>query len=105
MTTGYDFPYDDCRYQIMVKIPYPNTADKMTKARGKADKEYLSYITMQQLVQACGRGVRSADDFCESFITDDNALWFLTRNEHLAPAWFNDSYRLGVSLIPKPIEL
>jgi Rad3-related DNA helicase len=45
-------------------------------------------MVMQDLIQACGRGTRAADDRCEVFITDDNIGWFLWRNKSLAPNWF-----------------
>jgi Rad3-related DNA helicase len=92
MTTGYDFPGDECRYQIIGKLAYPDTRNRIAAARSKDDPEYSPYIAMQQLVQAVGRGVRSADDWCESFIIDDNIKWFMRQHgKHFSPQWFRDA--------------
>lgn len=91
VTTGFDFPYDDCEYQILGKVPYPDTRNVITKARCDADKDYAPYIAMQQIVQACGRGCRAEDDFCENFVIDTNIKWFLRKYHEFAPQWFMDS--------------
>lgn len=104
VTTGYDFPDDECRYQIIAKLAYPDTRDKITKARTKDDSEYGAWIAMQQLVQTVGRAVRSEDDFAENFILDDNIKWFLPKYSTFAPKWFADSY-IGVRTIPQTPEL
>lgn len=101
VTTGYDFPYDTCRWQIIGKIAYPDTSDLVTKERCKRDEEYAPYVAMQTLVQTVGRIVRAEDDWGESFIIDDNAKWFLWKFAHFAPDWFNGSYK-SVTGVPKP---
>ena len=103
MSTGWDFPDDQCRYQIIGKIPYPNTTGKIMKARTETDREYTSYVAMQQLVQACGRGVRSKEDWCETFVIDDNIKWFLPTYKSMAPEWFRESYK-SVRVIPKAVR-
>jgi len=91
MSTGWDFPGSFCEYQIIGKIAYPDTRNKITKARCDADPEYAPYIAMQNLVQPCGRGVRSETDHCENFLIDDNSSWFIPRFSHFAPKWFIDA--------------
>ena len=62
------------------------------KARAAIDKEYAGYLAMIKLVQACGRGMRGADDWCETFIIDDIfADYFLRLNKKHAPRWFLDA--------------
>ena len=104
MTTGVDLPYDDCRYQILGKVPYPDTRNKIVKARVQEDPEYGAYIAAQQLVQAVGRGVRSKDDWCENFIIDSNIGWFMKRHKNFMPNWFLTSYQKS-NTIPKPRKL
>ena len=87
-TTGYDFPGDEVRYQILGKIAFPDSRSNIMKARCEDDKELTSYLAMQELVQSCGRGVRSVDDWCENFIIDDNWVWFKNAAKKFAPAWF-----------------
>lgn len=103
MSTGWDFPYDDATYQIIGKLSYPDTTSGVTKARTKADPEYAAYVAMQQLVQACGRGVRAQDDVCENLVIDDNIGWFMQRHGEFAPAWFREAYRRSAT-IPAPPE-
>jgi len=102
MATGWDFPGSECRWQIIVKLPYPDLRGKIMKARSRADKDYVNYIVAQQLIQATGRGVRSKNDWAETFIIDNNITWFLKGNEHLMVDWFKGAYKVNVT-IPPPL--
>lgn len=75
--TGFNFPYTDCEYQILPKIPFPDTRSAIARARIKATAGYREHLTTQAIEQAVGRGMRADDDQCETFITDDHARWFL----------------------------
>jgi len=101
MATGWDFPDDECRWQIIVKLPYPDTRGAILRARSDADKDFTAYLVMQQLIQATGRGVRSIQDWCETFITDNNITWFIERNKHLTVNWFRGAYRVHLT-VPEP---
>jgi ATP-dependent DNA helicase DinG len=92
-STGYDFPGRECRWQIMAKMPFPDTRSKILKARCKHDKDYAMYLAMQELVQASGRGMRASDDWCDNFVVDDNVSWFLNKYKKFSPDWFAGSYR------------
>lgn len=70
VTTGYDFPGTDCEYQIIMKVPTPDTRSPIMKRRCKEDPEYKPYLVAQTICQAVGRGRRSAQDSCETFIPD-----------------------------------
>lgn len=89
--TGYDFPDDDARYQILAKVPFPDTRSNIMQARMANTPGYRDTWTMTQLVQACGRINRSDSDWGETFIVDQHARWFLERYAELAPQWFLDS--------------
>lgn len=102
LTHGYDFPYDECRYQIIGKLPFPNTSIPTMKERVKAMPELVDYLTMQSIEQMVGRGNRAPDDFCETFIVDDHILWWYPKNKKLATSGFRDSVKLGVIVVPKP---
>jgi len=101
VTTGYDFPYDECEYQILLKIPYPDTRPAIVKARTEIDSDYPKYLAMQTLVQTVGRGVRGIGDRCETFLLDDHATWFIPRNKQFSPRWFMEGYK-RVEVIPAP---
>lgn len=87
-STGWDFPGRQCEWQIICKLPFPNSKSKVMKERIKRDNRYLDYITMQELVQACGRGTRFELDRCETFIVDDMINGFAWRAKAQAPGWF-----------------
>ena len=77
VVTGYDFPYSDAEFQIIAKVPFPNTRSPIAKARCSAVPEYRERVTMQTLVQAIGRPMRAEDDQAETFIVDEHARWFM----------------------------
>jgi len=103
VVTGYDFPDDECRYQIIGKLPFPDQRRKVDKERKKIDPEFGMNQAVQNLVQAVGRGTRNKSDYCETFIVDDHISWFIKKFEHLATRSFLESYR-RVTTIPAPIE-
>ena len=105
VTTGYDFPGDDCRYTIICKVPFPSVKDKFVAARKKLDGDYPSYVAAQTLVQSAGRAVRSGNDWAESFIVDKQAVWFLRKYKHFTPLWFQETVSIpGPIPDPPPLE-
>ncbi len=91
---GIDLPGDDCRVVIVCKVPFPNLGDKQISARmhSKNGQQWYSVRTVRSLVQMTGRGMRSSDDYCESYILDkafvDN-IW--RRHRNLLPRWWQEA--------------
>lgn len=104
ITEGFDFSYDECRCQIIAKIPYADSRDQLVKARQAEDKEYPDFMAMQTLVQEAGRNVRAEDDWGETIIVDGNTKWFMRRNAKFAPNHFNQAVR-QVGVMPDPPAL
>lgn len=104
VTTGYDFPYDACRYQIIAKLPFPNQTSKIEIARRKLDQNRGAYHMMQSLAQAFGRGDRAEDDYQEVFVLDALMPWAKRRWGKLAPVWLWHYYTES-NTIPPPIDL
>lgn len=98
--TGYNFPMRDCEWQFLCKIPF-EPPSKILKAREAEDKEYRYYRAMNKMVQIFGRGMRSHEDRCESFIGDSHLEWFPGRYGHLAPKSFHGVFRT-VNVLPPP---
>lgn len=98
-STGYDFMGDQCEYQIVVKIPFPDASSRLMQERCK-DKQYLMYTVMQELVQMCGRGTRSEVDRCETFVLDDHVKWLLYTAKTHAPSWFSVRSSLAIPSAP-----
>lgn len=103
LDTGWDFPYDQCEYQVIAKIPFPDSRSPVYSARQRDDKDYGQFVAMVTLVQAAGRGVRAPDDRCQTFIVDDQADWFVRKNRRFAPKWFMDAYEPNVVVTPPPL--
>lgn len=103
MATGWDFPDNTCRWQVIVKLPYPDSRGFIAKARNKQDPLFSSYLTAQQLIQAVGRGTRSETDWCETFILDNSIVWFMWKHKDLMVDWFREAYSVRMT-IPKTIE-
>lgn len=103
MTTGYDFPGREAEWQILMKLPYPDTTSKLVKARSEQDKDYPSHVAMMELVQTSGRIVRSEADVGETLIVDDSIGWFMKRFGGMAPRWFREAY-VNVAGVPDPPE-
>lgn len=101
VSTGWDFPYEMCEYQIIGKLAFPDTRSAVMQARSEEDRDFPSYLAMIQLVQASGRGMRAADDICETIIIDDNIGWFMQKNKHFAPDWFLQSMSRR-DIVPQP---
>jgi Rad3-related DNA helicase len=92
LTTGYDFKYKHAEYQIILKVPHPDTRSKVMKRRVKEDPEYGPNVTSKLLMQMTGRIVRDEEDQGETFITDDSITWWLRKWKHLMKQWWLQAY-------------
>lgn len=89
--TGYDFPGSDCRFQIIAKLPFIDNRPKIIQARMKLDTGYLNHVALVSLIQMVGRGVRSSEDWCVTYIIDDNWRWFRNATRKMMPKWFGSA--------------
>lgn len=67
---GIDLPQDLCRFIIILKVPYPNLKDELTQAKIKLFPSWYNSTTSNLIIQGIGRGNRSKDDYCATFILD-----------------------------------
>ena len=90
---GIDFPGDDCRVQVVAKVPYPYLGDKQVNARMRAEggQTWYSVQTVRTLVQMTGRAVRSKDDHATTYILDANFGRIFRMNRTLFPEWWRDA--------------
>lgn len=102
--TGFDFPGDQCRFQIIGKVPFPDSRSKVLQARQERDRHFFAYVAAQNLVQMAGRGMRSADDWCENFIIDDNWGWFVNKYKNFMPRWFMAACSKS-TMVPPPLQV
>jgi len=92
-TEGMDFKDDLCRWQIICKIPYPHLGSIQIKARNEIDRKWYQWKTVVKLVQTYGRGVRSKNDWCHTYILDSSFKTLYSRSRNMFPSWFTDAIR------------
>lgn len=69
MHEGLDLKDDLARFLIIPKVLFEGQ-DEWTKARERIDPGYRVRTVVARMVQACGRAVRSADDWAYIIILD-----------------------------------
>lgn len=69
---GVDFKGDKCRFQIIFKMPFPSLAGAQVNIRRYYDPVWYIYQTVMPLMQAYGRGIRDADDYCTTYVLDSD---------------------------------
>jgi len=95
MDRGIDLPYDQCRFIIILKVPYPSLGDKhiASRVRSKNGNRWYGWTTVCSLVQMSMRGMRSVDDQCDVWIMDAQFGRFFSKHEHTFPVWWRDALR------------
>jgi Rad3-related DNA helicase len=88
---GVDLKDDLSRFQIIVKVPYPDLTDKKIAAKKSRDQKWYTWNTVLRLVQAYGRSVRSSDDHATTYILDSSASFLLKSANNLIPRWFTEA--------------
>lgn len=91
MHEGLDLKDDLSRFQIIVKVPWPDMTDKHIAARMAVDEDFLPLMTILKLIQSCGRSVRSADDWAHTYIIDRGFQQIRGRYKRFFPKWFMDA--------------
>lgn len=90
MMFGVDLVGDLAKFQIVVKSPYPSLGDKRIFTLTKKSQKWYETKMLVKLVQSCGRGVRTKDDTCVTYILDDAAKRAVIRNAPRLPKYFMD---------------
>lgn len=91
---GVDLPGEECRFQIVYKIPRPDLGDKQTSMRNSFDSKWYDYKTCLALVQTHGRGMRFEDDYCTTYFIDSRLIDFVaddSSDNHFIPDTFKDA--------------
>lgn len=104
MREGLDLKDDWSRFQILVKVPWPDFGDPQIKARVELDEKWCVWMTAISIVQSSGRSVRSVTDYASTYLLDAGFTQFYNRSrivfgeDHkmrsLLPQWFVDALRI-----------
>ncbi len=88
---GVDLKDNLSRFQVIVKVPFPDLTDKKIAAKKERDPKWYTWNTVLRLVQAYGRSVRSSDDYATTYILDGSASYLLRNAKELMPRWFTEA--------------
>jgi Rad3-related DNA helicase len=88
---GVDLKDDLSRFQVIVKVPYPDLTDKRIAKMKERDPKWYAWNTVLKLVQAYGRSVRSKDDHAKTYILDSSISYLLKSAHGLVPNWFTEA--------------
>lgn len=86
---GIDLKDDLARFQIIIKIPYPDISDKYIDTKMKNDYRWYQWQTALRLVQSYGRIVRSISDYGDTYILDSKLRKFIQNK--MIPKWFTEA--------------
>jgi ATP-dependent DNA helicase DinG len=94
---GIDLKGDECRVVVVAKVPFPYLGDRQVSARlnGPGGQAWYNVQTVRTLVQMTGRGVRSKDDWCVTYILDRqfvSNVW--KRAKSLLPDWWKEAINM-----------
>jgi ATP-dependent DNA helicase DinG len=90
---GVDLKDDLSRFQIIVKVPFPDLTDRKVSEMKKRDPRWYMWYTVLRLVQSYGRSVRNKDDFATTYILDSNIDYLLKSAQDMVPKWFSEAIR------------
>lgn len=85
---GLSFDDDLCRFQIVMKVPYPSLADKFVKSKQELKPEWYSNTTAISILQGVGRGIRNEHDWCVTFIFDGCFTYLAQKSYSMFPKEF-----------------
>lgn len=94
MDRGVDLPDDQCRFIIIAKMPYGDLGDPQIQRRVYGSKDgnrWYALQTVSKIIQMSGRGVRNADDYCDTYILDDQFNRLFEQNDNMFPRWWRDA--------------
>ena len=90
MFLGVDLKDDLSRFQVIVKVPYPDLTDKKISVLKQRNPKWYEWNTILRLIQAYGRSVRNADDYANTYILDSSVSFLLKNGKEMIPKWFSE---------------
>ncbi len=83
MTEGVDLKDDLSRFQILVKVPFPDLKDERINKRKALDEDFYRFKTAMTIIQSIGRSVRSEKDYAVTFTLDSRFESFRDKNRDI----------------------
>ena len=95
LNEGVDLPDNYCRFNIILKVPYPNLTNKLVKTKKELFPKWYINKTITSVVQGIGRGVRNENDWCATYILDGCFCGLYKQSE----ASFPDNFKSRICYI------
>jgi Rad3-related DNA helicase len=97
MSQGIDLVGDVARWQVIVKVPYPNLGDTWVRRRREQVDGQLWYSnrTLIDVLQASGRIMRSTEDWGTTYFIDSHIDQLLESEWLRLPDWFKNRVVAG----------
>lgn len=89
---GIDLKGDLARFQIIVKAAYLPLGDNRVKKMFELDKQWYQNKMLSNFIQQCGRGIRSKDDHCVTYVLDATISNAVIRSKNILPKYFLDRF-------------
>lgn len=94
MERGVSLEGSKCEFVVWAKAPFLSLMDRVTNQRlysGTIGKLWYKSAMMLSIVQGCGRGMRSKNDFCVCYLIDWQINKIYIESPSLWPDWFKDA--------------
>lgn len=91
MFLGVDLKDDLSRFQIIVKVPYPDLTDKKISVLKQRNPKWYEWNTVLRLIQAYGRSIRNSGDYANTYILDSSISFLLKNGRDMIPKWFSEA--------------
>jgi Rad3-related DNA helicase len=88
ITEGLDLKDDLSRFAVIVKVPYKNLQDAWIKRRMEMSSKWYQLLAITDIIQGCGRVVRSADDWGVTYILDESWGYLFNMTSRYIPKWW-----------------
>jgi Rad3-related DNA helicase len=91
MMNGIDLKDELSRFQIILKVPFPNLQSSKIKRRLDTKPDWYNWKTLIEIMQSYGRSIRSEDDWAETYVLDacfDQVL------QKRVPQYFRDALKI-----------
>lgn len=89
MEEALDLEGELARWQVICKAPYLNTSDSRVAHRlERGQWSWYHRAALQTVIQACGRVVRSPEDYGTTYLADSSLLDLFERTRGDMPPWF-----------------
>lgn len=88
---GVDFKEDRAKFQVILRVPYPNTSDPLTSKKVREDFNWYNHQALVIFGQQLGRINRAPDDFGATVLIDSRFPAFIQKNRSKLPKWLLDA--------------